>query len=106
MLYGILPTWLFNNKYSLSTRQREDRHHFCGCMPCQTSCACVWPLCAGENCVIREAIIDDNVSIGAGTRITNEAGVTEADRTDEGYVIQDGIVAILRNAVITPGTVI
>ena len=60
----------------------------------------------GENCVIKGAIVDDNVSIGNDVRITNEAFVSEADRTEEGYVIQDGIVAILRNAVIPPGTVI
>jgi glucose-1-phosphate adenylyltransferase len=50
--------------------------------------------------------LDDNVSIGANVRITNEQGVTEADRTEDGFVIQDGIVAILRNAVIPSGTVI
>lgn len=62
--------------------------------------------CAGENCVIKGAVIDDNVSIGSNVRITNEAGVTDADHTDEGYVIQDGIVCILRNAVIPDGFVI
>ena len=56
--------------------------------------------------MIKGAVIDDNVSIGANVRITNEAGVTDADHTDEGYVIQDGIVCILRNAVIPDGTVI
>ena len=56
--------------------------------------------------MIKGAVIDDNVSIGSNVRITNEAGVTDADHTDEGYVIQDGIVCILRNAVIPDGFVI
>jgi len=63
-------------------------------------------LMTGKNCVIKGAIIDDNVSIGDNVRITNEAGVVDADHTDEGYVIQDSIVAVLRNAVIPSGTVI
>uniref|UniRef100_A0A061RS02 glucose-1-phosphate adenylyltransferase n=1 Tax=Tetraselmis sp. GSL018 TaxID=582737 RepID=A0A061RS02_9CHLO len=59
-----------------------------------------------EGCVIRNAIIDKNACIGAGSRIVNAHGVTEADRKDLGYVIQDGIVTVLKNAVIPPGTVI
>ena len=61
---------------------------------------------AGKNCVVKGAILDDNVSIGDDCQITNKDGVTEADRTEEGYVIQDGIVTILRNAAIPAGTVI
>jgi len=61
---------------------------------------------AGANCVIKGAILDDNVSIGENVRITNEQGITDSDRTEEGFVIQDGIVAVLRNAVIPAGTVI
>ncbi|CAK0781127.1 hypothetical protein CVIRNUC_005292 [Coccomyxa viridis] len=60
----------------------------------------------GKNCVVKGAILDDNVSIGDDCQITNKDGMTEADRTEEGYVIQDGIVTILRNAVIPAGTVI
>ena len=61
---------------------------------------------AGKNCLVKDAILDDNVSIGDDCQITNKDGVTEADRTEEGYVIQDGIVTILRNAAIPAGTVI
>ena len=61
---------------------------------------------AGKNCVVKGAILDDNVSVGDGCQIINKDGVTEADRTKEGYAIQDGIVTILRNAVIPSGTVI
>ena len=52
--------------------------------------------------MIKNAVIDDNVSVGDGCSITNEKGVVEADCTEQGYVIQDGIVCVLRNAVIPP----
>lgn len=61
-------------------------------------------ICAGENSVIKRAIIDDNVSIGRNVKITNKDSVDEADFTDAGYVIQNGIVVILKGAVIPDGT--
>ncbi|BDA43485.1 Glucose-1-phosphate adenylyltransferase [Coccomyxa sp. Obi] len=60
----------------------------------------------GANTVIKGAILDDNVSIGENVRITNEQGIVESDRTEEGIVIQDGIVTVLRNAAIPAGTII
>ncbi|KAK9914771.1 hypothetical protein WJX75_000324 [Coccomyxa subellipsoidea] len=60
----------------------------------------------GANTVIKGAILDDNVSIGENVRITNEQGIIDADRTEEGFVIQDSIVTVLRNAAIPAGTVI
>jgi ADP-glucose pyrophosphorylase len=59
-----------------------------------------------ENCVINGAIIDKNVCVGAGSRITNERRVKESNREREGFIIQDGIVTVLKNAVLPPGTVI
>ena len=51
--------------------------------------------------------MDRNASIGSGVSITNAAGVQEADHADtRGYVIQDGIVVVMMNAVIPDGTVI
>lgn len=58
----------------------------------------------GEGAVIRNAIVDKNARIGAGARITNEAGVQHVD--GEGYYIRDGIVIIPRKAVVPEGTVI
>ena len=54
--------------------------------------------------VIDRAIIDKNARIGDGVVIRNVEGVEEAD--GEGYCIRDGIVVILKNAVIPVGTVI
>jgi glucose-1-phosphate adenylyltransferase len=55
-------------------------------------------------CVIENAIIDKNVRIGRDVKIVNEKGLTEAD--GDGWVIRDGLVVVLRNAVIPAGTVI
>ena len=62
------------------------------------------PIGVGRGSVIENAIIDKNVRIGENVRITNEAGVTEAE--EENYVIRDGIVVIPHNTVIEDGTVI
>lgn len=59
----------------------------------------------GKNSIIKGAIIEDNVSIGADVSITNAQGVKEADRSDNGgYVIQDGIVLILQGKTVLDGT--
>lgn len=61
----------------------------------------------GQNCILQGCIVDENVSIGDNVQIVNSAGVQEADRADtDGYMIQDGIVVIMRNADIPAGTVI
>ncbi|NOX38485.1 MAG: glucose-1-phosphate adenylyltransferase [Calditrichaeota bacterium] len=58
----------------------------------------------GENCIIRNAIIDKNARIGNHVKIINERGIENEDR--ENYVIRDGIVVIPKNAVIPDNTVI
>ncbi len=58
----------------------------------------------GEGSVVENAIIDKNVHIGAGSRITNVNGVEEAD--GDNYFIRDGIVIIPKNTILPPGTVI
>jgi len=58
----------------------------------------------GAGSVVENAIIDKNVQIGEGCRITNADGVETAD--GDGWVIRDGIVVLRKNAVIPDGTVI
>lgn len=58
----------------------------------------------GRDCVIANAIVDFNARIGDGCRLTNEAGVLEADTAT--YSIRGGIIVIPKNAVLAPGTVI
>ncbi len=62
------------------------------------------PLGIGRDCHIRNAILDFNVRIGDGCRLLNEAGIQNADH--ESYAIRDGIIVVMKNAVLPPGTVI
>jgi glucose-1-phosphate adenylyltransferase len=62
------------------------------------------PIGIGRDCHIRDAILDFNVRIGDGCRLLNEAGIQHAD--NEQYAIRDGIIVVMKNAVLPPGTVI
>jgi glucose-1-phosphate adenylyltransferase len=64
------------------------------------------PLGIGANSVIRNAIIDKDACIGCDVQIINKDRVEEAEREDEGFYIRNGIVVVLKNAVISDGTVI
>jgi glucose-1-phosphate adenylyltransferase len=58
----------------------------------------------GAGAVIRNAILDKNIRIGAGARIVNEAGLRHFD--GHNYYIREGITIIPRQAVIPAGMVI
>jgi len=58
----------------------------------------------GPDCVIRDAIIDTDVRIGAGSRLVNSDGVWEAD--GDGWFIRDGVIVVPRKETIPPGTVV
>jgi glucose-1-phosphate adenylyltransferase len=58
----------------------------------------------GQNCIIRNAILDKNVRIGAGVRILNEKGLLNFDH--DRYNIVDGIVVIPKDMEIPEGFVI
>src|SRR5205823_5699987 len=58
----------------------------------------------GDGSVIDNAIIDKNARIGVNVRIINRDHIQEAD--GENYVIREGIVVILKSAVVLDGTVI
>jgi len=60
------------------------------------------PLGIGPNCHIEGAIIDKNVSIGANVVIKPFPRGTELDAGH--YVVQDGIVVIPKNTVLSDGT--
>ncbi len=60
----------------------------------------------GRNSMLRRCVVDENAYIGDGCVVRNDAGVVEADRSSEGYMIQDGLIVVLKNAVIPDGTVI
>lgn len=64
------------------------------------------PLGIGAGSLVRRAILDMNVRIGAHVQIINKDRVQEADRSELGFTIRDGIVVVEKNAVIADGTLI
>jgi glucose-1-phosphate adenylyltransferase len=62
------------------------------------------PLGIGENCEIRNAIVDLNARIGDGSRLVNERGVQEHD--GDNWCIRGGVIVVPRDAVVPPGTVV
>ncbi len=62
------------------------------------------PVGIGSDCVIERAIVDKNARVGNGVRISNAAGVQEAD--GDGYYIRDGIVIVPKSGVVAEGTVV
>ncbi|HXV76384.1 MAG TPA: hypothetical protein VD788_08690, partial [Candidatus Polarisedimenticolaceae bacterium] len=57
-----------------------------------------------DGALIQDAIVDLNACIGRGAKIVNEERLQEA--SGDGWVIREGIVVVLKNAVIADGTVI
>jgi glucose-1-phosphate adenylyltransferase len=60
----------------------------------------------GAGSTVRRAIIDKNARIGSNVMIVNKDNVQEAQREDKGFFIRNGIVVILKNAIIPNDTVI
>jgi glucose-1-phosphate adenylyltransferase len=58
----------------------------------------------GKNCIIKNAIIDMNCSIGNNVQLINKDNQTEAE--GEFYRIRDGIIIIPKNTVIPDNTII
>jgi glucose-1-phosphate adenylyltransferase len=64
------------------------------------------PLGVGSNTTIRKAIVDKNARIGRNVQIINKDNIREANRENLGFVIQNGIVVIIKNATIPDGMII
>ncbi|MDO9548913.1 MAG: sugar phosphate nucleotidyltransferase, partial [Candidatus Marinimicrobia bacterium] len=62
------------------------------------------PIGIGENCIIKNAIIDKNARIGNNVRIINQDKVQTAD--GKNYYIRDGIVVIPKNTTIPDNQII
>ena len=72
---------------------------------CALVAECI-PMGIGSNTTLRKCIIDKNARIGSNVQIVNAAGVQEANHEEEGYIIKDGIVVVVKDAVISDGTII
>jgi glucose-1-phosphate adenylyltransferase len=64
------------------------------------------PLGIGPGTIIQRAIVDKNARIGRNVQIINRDRVKESNREELGFVIQNGIVVIIKNATIPDGTII
>lgn len=65
------------------------------------------PMGIGQNTIVKKAIVDKNARIGRDVKIINKNGVDEdKSHEQEGWYIRDGIVIIMKNAIIPDGTVI
>jgi glucose-1-phosphate adenylyltransferase len=64
------------------------------------------PLGVGANTTVRKAIVDKNARIGRSVQIVNKDNVVEGSRENLGFVIQNGIVVVIKNATIPDGMVI
>jgi len=64
------------------------------------------PLGVGANTIIRRAIVDKNARIGRNVQIANKDRVTEGRREELGFVIENEIVVVIKNATIPDGTII
>jgi glucose-1-phosphate adenylyltransferase len=62
------------------------------------------PIGIGQDCTVRNAIIDFNARIGDGCKLINPDGLIDFD--GENYSIREGIIIVHKNAVIPPGTTI
>ncbi len=69
---------------------------------CAQRCVSKLHVCAGSNTQVKKCIIDKNVRIGSNCKIVNTANVQEANKEEDGYVIKDGIVVVIKSSVI-PG---
>ena len=58
----------------------------------------------GAGSVLDRVIVDKNARIGPGVRLTNEAGVQDAD--GDGYHIRNGIIIVPKWGIVPAGTVV
>jgi len=66
------------------------------------------PLGVGEGSKVVKAIIDSNARIGRNVSLVNKAGVQDGSNSNlpKGVVIKDGILVVMRGAVVPDGTVV
>jgi glucose-1-phosphate adenylyltransferase len=64
------------------------------------------PIGIGENSVIRNSIIDKNAHIGKNVKIINKNKIQHLDSENNGYCIRNGIIIIVKNAIIPDNTII
>ncbi|MBA3722521.1 MAG: glucose-1-phosphate adenylyltransferase [Parachlamydiaceae bacterium] len=86
----IRDTYIMGNDYYHSTI--KDHHR----MPCRPK--------IGENCIIRQTIIDRNVCIGKGVQLVNKDKLTHYN--GDNIFIRDGIIIVPKGATIPDGFIL
>lgn len=66
------------------------------------------PLGIGAGSRVERAIVDSNARIGPNCQLVNKEGIVDGSNKNlpKGVVIKDGILVVMRGAVIPPGTVV
>ncbi|HTN70293.1 MAG TPA: glucose-1-phosphate adenylyltransferase [Methylomirabilota bacterium] len=64
------------------------------------------PLGVGANTIVKRAIVDKNARIGRNVKIVNKDRVKQGRREELGFVIENEIVVVIKNATIPDGTII
>jgi glucose-1-phosphate adenylyltransferase len=64
------------------------------------------PLGVGANSTIRRAIVDKNARIGRNVQIINRDHIVDGNRENLGFVIQNGIIVVIKNATIPDDMII
>lgn len=52
---------------------------------------------------LRKCIVDKNARIGQNVKLINKEGVTEAIREEDGFIVKDGIIVVIKDAAIPSG---
>lgn len=69
---------------------------------CELTESCL-PMGIGANSHLRKCIVDKNARIGQNVKLINKEGVTEAIREDDGFIVKDGIIVVIKDAAIPSG---
>eukprot|EP01025_Chloroclados_australasicus_P040827 TRINITY_DN428_c0_g3_i1.p1 TRINITY_DN428_c0_g3~~TRINITY_DN428_c0_g3_i1.p1 ORF type:complete len:244 (-),score=31.65 TRINITY_DN428_c0_g3_i1:341-1072(-) len=69
---------------------------------CELAPQCM-PMGIGANTHIKKCIIDKNARIGKNVKLINKNNVSEANHEDEGFIVKDGIIVVIKDAMIPDG---
>ena len=64
------------------------------------------PLGTGAGSTVKKMILDMNVRIGSYVQVINRNHIHEADRSEPGFTIRNGIVVIEKNTTMADGVII
>ena len=69
---------------------------------CELAPNCM-PMGIGPNSHLRKCIVDKNARIGSNVKLINKDGVETANREEDGFIVKDGIIVVIKDAMIPSG---